>query len=540
MPIHLPTLLRRPFWLVASLLALANLQAQDPAPPQPTPAAVLETTVVAVPKKEIGLDEKIDKAFAPVSEAISNVVFAKIPVGTDLKGEPMKAPFVIFWLGLGGLFLTIFFKFINLTGLKTAYNTVRMKYSRSDDPGEITHFQALSAALSGTVGLGNIAGVAIGISAGGPGAAFWLFVTGFIGMTTKFCECVLGVRYREIENGKVYGGSFYTLKKGLAEIGLAPVGKVMAVFFAICCVGGAFGGGNMFQVNQAFEQLVGITGGATSWWAGKGAVFGLIIAVLTGLTIIGGIQSISRVTDKLTPVMCLLYFASAGYVLLVNFGKLPAAIGIIMEDAFTGKAVGGGFLGALIWGIRRAAFSNEAGFGSSPIAHAAVKTRHPASEGYVALLEPFMDTVVICTMTALVIVVTGSYGSLNAGSSTSQAIQITSNAFASAGSVFPYILFLSVLCFAVSTLISWSYYGQQAWAFLFGRSRNVELIYKVIFCGFIIVGAAAKLGSVVDFSDAMMFAMCFPNFIGIYLFLPKIKEEIAKFAEHRRQVDAGK
>ena len=483
-----------------------------------------------------GIDERINEWVKPVAVGLSKVVFFTVTVGGQ------KAPFVIFWLGLGGLFLTLWFRFINLSGFGVSLRTIRLKYAKPTDPGEITHFQALCAALSGTVGLGNIAGVAIGISVGGPGAAFWLFLTGFLGMTTKFCECTLGVRYREIDrHGKVYGGSFYTLKKGLAEIGLAPLGKVLAVVFAICCVGAAFGGGNMFQVNQAFEQFKNITADASgiSWWANKGWLFGLIIAVLTGMTIIGGIKSIARVTDKLTPFMCGLYIAASLVIIFMNIGKLPGAIGLIMTEAFTWKATGGGMLMALIWGVRRAAFSNEAGFGSSPIAHSAVRTRFPASEGYVALLEPFMDTVVVCTMTSLVIVLTGQYHSLDASASTGTAIGVTSAAFATGGKIFPYLLFLSVLCFAISTLISWSYYGEMAWAYLFGRSRRVELIYKSIFCLFIIIGAASSLGAVVDFSDGMMFAMCFPNFIGIYLLLPKIKEEIIRYREHRRAVDSG-
>jgi alanine or glycine:cation symporter, AGCS family len=482
---------------------------------------------------EQGWDQAIDSAFKPVADWLGSLIFFKVSVGGQ------QAPFVIFWLGGGALLLTLLFKFINLTGFKVAYDTVRMKYSRSDDPGEITAFQALAAALSGTVGLGNIAGVAIGVSAGGPGVVFWLFMTGLLGMTTKFCECTLGVRYREIDaNGKVYGGSFYTLSKGLAEIGLAPLGKVLAVAFAVFCVGGAFGGGNMFQVNQAYSQFAQLMG-PQSWWASHGWVFGLIVAILTGLTIIGGIKSIAKVTDKLTPFMCLLYFFSAGYIILINISGLPAAIGLILSEAFSWKAGTGAMLGAMIWGIRRAAFSNEAGFGSSPIAHSAVKTRRPASEGYVALLEPFMDTVIICTMTGLVLVLTGQYGKLAADASTGTAIEATSAAFATGGKIFPFLLFLSVLCFAISTLISWSYYGQQAWAYLFGRSRWVELVYKLLFCACIVVGAASSLGSVVDFSDAMMFAMCFPNFIGIYLLLPKIKEEIESFRKFREAMDRG-
>jgi AGCS family alanine or glycine:cation symporter len=459
-------------------------------------------------------------------------------VNYEVSIVPQRAFFVIYWLIFAGAFLTLWFKFVNLTSFGIALKTILMRYTAKDDPGEITHFQAICTALSGTVGLGNIAGVAIGISVGGPGAAFWMFVAGFLGMTTKFCECTLGLRYREFDaKGRVYGGSFYTLKHGLSEIGLGGLGKILAVAFAFFCVGGAFGGGNMFQVNQTFQQLVQISGGTASFWYGKGWLFGTLISIITAMTIIGGIKSIARVTDFLTPFMCLGYILCALYVIFSKAGQLPEAFAVIFKSAFDWGAVGGGALTAMIWGFRRAAFSNEAGFGSSPIAHSAVRTRYPASEGYVALLEPFLDTVVVCTLTALALVVTGVYEGGAAGGGTSAGIALTNAAFTSAGSFLPYCLFLFVLCFAVSTIVSWSYYGQQAWAYLFGRSLIVENIYKFLFCLFIILGAGSKVDSVVDFSDAMMFAMCFPNLIGIYLLLPKIEEEIVKYKKHRQQVD---
>lgn len=489
-------------------------------------------------KKELTFDEKVDQKFKPIADKSDEWVFFQVPIpGTsDKNGDAVKTPFVLALLVGSALLLTLVFRFVNIRGLGVALRTIKGKYSKSDDPGEITHFQALTAALSATVGLGNIAGVAIAISIGGPGATFWMIVCGFLGMTTKFCECTLGTKYRDIdENGKVYGGAMYYLSKGFAEIGAATIGKILAILFAILCVFGSFGAGNMFQGNQAFQQMVAVSGGADSWFNNKGWLFGLIFAVLVGLVIIGGIKSIGKVTSKLVPFMCGIYVLCALYIIIAHLGDIPKAFGSIIEGAFSNDAAFGGFIGVLIQGMKRAAFSNEAGFGSAPIAHSAVKTTKPASEGYVALLEPFIDTVVVCTMTALVIIITGAH--VPDGSSTTQAIGITSSAFGSVLGWFPYVLFVAVTLFAFSTMISWSYYGQTAWAYLFGRSRNAEIFYKVIFCFFIVVGTSANLSSVITFSDAMVFAMCFPNFIGIYLLLPKIKQEVKIYDEHMAEID---
>lgn len=485
-----------------------------------------------------GFDEKVDDFFKPISEVSNNIVFFQVPIPgvTDSSGESVKMPFVLALLGISAVFLTLAFGFVNIRGLGKSVRTIRGKYSSSDDPGEITHFQALCAALSATVGLGNIAGVAIAISIGGPGATFWMIVCGFLGMTTKFCECTLGTKYRDIdENGKVHGGGMYYLSKGFAELGAAKFGKILAVIFAIACVLGSFGAGNMFQGNQAFEQMIAITGGESSWFQNKGWLFGLVLAVLVGLVIIGGIKSIGKVTSKLVPFMCGVYVLCALYILFAHFGQIPNAFASILSGAFSSDAAFGGFIGVLIQGMKRAAFSNEAGFGSAPIAHSAVKTSKPASEGYVALLEPFVDTVVVCTMTALVIIITGS--NIPDGAGWSQAIGVTSVAFGSVLSWFPYVLFVAVLLFAFSTMISWSYYGQTAWAYLFGRGKKAEMFYKTIFCLVVIIGASVNLGSVISFSDAMVFAMCFPNFIGIYFLLPKVKEEVKIYDEHMYKID---
>lgn len=477
----------------------------------------------------LSLDEQINEAVSPIANGVFSVIFYEV---FSIGGKGI--PFILIWLAFAGVFFTVYFRFINLRLLGLAFRTVRGKYSKATDPGEITHFQALSAALSATVGLGNIAGVALAISKGGPGAVFWMIVIGFLGMSTKFAECTLGVRYREIDqNGKVHGGAMKYLTKGLNERGLGPLGKVLGILFAVLCVGASLGGGNMFQVNQVCSQLVQITGGESGVLAGYKWLFGLVVAGLTAVVIIGGIKRIAMVTARLVPFMCVVYILGALVVLGVHFAEIPRALGLIISQAFAPEAYVGGLIGALLVGVQRGTFSNEAGIGSAPIAHSAVKTSQPASEGVVALLEPFIDTIVVCTITALVIIVTGSYGE----GMNQTGIAITSQAFASVISWFPYVLFLAVALFAFSTLIAWSYYGQQAWMSLLGRSRASELAYKLLFCSCIVIGAAMSLGSVMDFSDGMLLGMCFPNLLGVYLLLPVVKRELDQFCEHAKAVD---
>ena len=477
------------------------------------------------------LDQTINNFFAPASKLIFKIIFF----------EPIPGiPFILIWLAGTATFLTIYFKFINLTSFKLALRTIRGRYTSPSDPGEITHFQALTAALSATVGLGNIAGVAIAISAGGPGATFWMIIIGLIGMTTKFAECTLGLRYREIdENGKVSGGAMKYLKKGLAECGWGRLGSVLAFIFAVLCVGASLGGGNMYQINQACSQFIEISGGSESILAEYRWVFGMSVSILVGTVIIGGITRIASVTSRLVPLMCIVYIFGAITVLITHLEKIPQAVGLIVSEAFTPEAYVGGLIGVLLVGIQRGTFSNEAGIGSAPIAHAAVRTSKPASEGIVALLEPFIDTVVVCSMTALVIVITGNYDETLKSAGASEGIAITSQAFASVISWFPFILFIAVTLFAFSTMISWSYYGQQAWASLFGKSKIVDLTYKLLFCSCIVIGSAMSLGAVTDFSDGMLLGMSFPNLIGVYFLLPIIKEELASFRKHVAEIENG-
>ncbi len=600
-------------------------------------AAPIPPAADKAPEKKKSGDEIINDAMAPVTDWAFKFIFA----GVDMKdaedeqltyrnGDNVNLPLIVIWLAGAGLLFTLIFKFVNVRLLPLAFRTVKGKYSKKDDPGEITHFQALTAALSGTVGLGNIAGVAIAISMGGAGAVFWMVVIGVLGMTTKFCECTLGVKYRKIDaTGKVSGGPMYYLRDGLKERNMAGLGKTLAILFAIMCVGASFGGGNMFQVNQACDQFIEVTQSDENRDAKKVLavinkeeaeivayskklkstqkqlkttkttldnkpagtdvsqinqqietleaslvayqiqfdenspklsaiavqkkaaqenvkntenvvsqkrwIFGLVIALFTAIVILGGIRSIAKVTEKLVPIMCGIYIIAAFIVLFSNFNQIGAAFYTIIHDAFVPEAAVGGFIGAFIMGVRRAAFSNEAGFGSAPIAHSAAKTRHPASEGLVALLEPFVDTVIVCTMTGLVIVITGMH---NADPGLS-GITLTSNAFETALSWFPVVLSVCVILFAFSTMISWSYYGQQAWAYIFGKSKMAEIIYKLIFCLFIVAGASLSLGSVLDFSDAMLFAMSLFNLIGLWILFPAIKIELKDFEEHARKIDAG-
>ena len=497
------------------------------------------------------LDEQINTQFSNGTQWFVDAIMAEIPIT-----ENVGIPWVLIILLLGAGYFTLYYRFINFRAFFTAIKVVRGNYDDLEDSGsisvsdavstvdgdqpdtirveghgegEVSHFQALTAAVSATVGLGNIAGVAIALSIGGAGATLWMVLAGLLGMSSKFVECTLGVKYREVDSkGTVYGGPMYYLKKGLSEKGLAKLGKFLAVIFAIMCIGGSFGGGNMFQVNQAFKLFEYVTGGDTSFLAGNGWVFGLVMALFVGIVIIGGIKKIAKVTDKIVPVMVIVYLIAVLVILGINFSKIPEALAAIWDGAFNPQSIGGGFVGVLIQGFKRAAFSNEAGIGSSSIAHSAVKTNHPASEGLVALLEPFIDTVLVCTMTALVLIITGQVDT-SVEISTEQGVILTATALESGISWFPYVLTVAVILFAFSSMISWSYYGYQSWSFLFGRGKKTEYTYKLLFCIFTIIGAAATLTAVVDFSDAMVFAMLVPNMIGLFLLRKKVAAELAKY-----------
>ncbi|MCP4975037.1 MAG: alanine:cation symporter family protein [Maribacter sp.] len=508
--------------------------------------------------QEKGLDEKVNDAFMPFAVWWEGFVLTSIPIaGYNL-------PIVLILLIFGATFFTIYFKFPNIARFPLAINTVRGKYDELDHhgvekadlnivdgdlvdtigdeskEGEVSHFQALATAVSGTVGLGNIAGVAVAIAVGGPGATLWMILCGLIGMSTKFVECTLGVKYRDVgDDGTVYGGPMYYLSRGLKERGFTGLGKVLAVIFAVLCVGASFGGGNAFQSNQAAVQLstmLNLEGGAT------GVIIGIILAILVGIVIIGGIKKIASVTEKIVPFMAGVYVLASLVIIFANIEYIGDAFSMIFAGAFTPEAGLGGILGVIIVGFQRAAFSNEAGAGSAAIAHSAVKTKYPASEGVVALLEPFIDTVVICTMTALVIIffnmdagafdygnAVGSTVLLNESGTYVGGVDLTSMAYDSVIPGFRYILTIAIILFAFSTMISWSYYGLQSWKYLFGRGKRADVVYKVLFLMFVVVGAAATLDAVIKFSDAMILALVFPNMIGLLFLFPRVREELDKY-----------
>ena len=474
---------------------------------------------LAQASEEQSIDETIDAIFTPISNFATSIIF--YPLFT-IRG--VEVPFILLWLITGAVFFTFYLNFINLRGFGTAIDIVKGKYTHEGDPGQVTHFQALATALSGTVGLGNIAGVAVAISTGGPGATFWMIIFGLFGMSSKFVECALGVKYRdEHADGTVSGGAMYYLRKGLAEKGMEKLGIVLAGLFAVLTIGASFAGGNMFQVNQAAEQFIGITGGQDTFLAQNTWVFGLIMAILVGVVIIGGIKSIAKVTEKIVPFMCGIYILAAIVVIIVNIRHVPEAFASIVAGAIGGNAMAGGLIGTLIVGMQRATFSNEAGVGSAAIAHSAVKTSEPVTEGFVASLEPFVDTVIVCTMTALVIVISGLYEGETDG------VTLTSESFATVIDWFPYVLAAAVLLFAFSTMISWSYYGVKAWTYVFGSSSASVIIYKVIFCAFVVIGASVSLEPVIGFGDGMLFAMSLPNIIACYILAPVVKKDMQSF-----------
>ncbi|MBK6785615.1 MAG: alanine:cation symporter family protein [Saprospiraceae bacterium] len=504
----------------------------------------------------MGIDAKINAAFEPVAAFIGGIILYQVPIGG------VEAPLIVIILTLGGLFFTFYFGFPNIRNFGTAIQVVRGKYDKVEQKGavethpeetvftvdgdiaktirdeqhhgEVSHFQALATAVSGTVGLGNIARCDPGYFFGRSWATFWMIVSGLLGMTLKFVECTLGVHYRDInKQGVVFGGPMYYLSKGLKEKGYTGLGKFLAVVFAILCVGGSFGGGNAAQSNQAAVQLVslfGMTGGSS------GFIVGVFIAILVGITIIGGIKRIASVTEKLVPFMAIIYIGACLVVIMSHFSYMDDAIALIIKEAFNPQAGIGGMIGVMVIGFRRAAFSNEAGAGSASIAHSAVKTKYSASEGLVSLLEPFIDTVVICTLTALVIVTFNEgnlfeYGqaAVTIDGKVYQGATLTSLAFEQTISWFPIVLTIAIFLFAISTMISWSYYGQQAWMYLFGKSKGMEMTYKIIFLIFIVIGASANMQSIWDFSDAMILGMVFPNMVGLLILFPKVKEELARY-----------
>ncbi len=474
----------------------------------------------------MSIDAKIDQAFLPIADFLSAIVFYAVPIGS---GNDVKL--ILVWLVVAALFFTFYLGFINFRYFKHAIDLVRGKYD-TDGDGQISRFQALTTSLSGTVGLGNIAGVALAVSVGGAGAVFWMLVMGFLGMSTKFAEVMLAVKYRHHPDPskpeRISGGPMYYLRDAFNNKNIPYLGQVMAVFFAVCCIGGAIGGGNMFQANQAYQQVFNVTGGDAGILADKGWLFGIFLAGLVGVVIIGGIKSIAAVASKLVPIMGGIYLMAGIIVIAIHYQAIPGALLEIVSRAFSLEAGFGGLIGGLLVGVQRAAFSNEAGLGSAAIVHATAKTDEPVSQGFVGMLGPFIDTVVICMVTALVIVISGVHLEANG----MEGVEMTSRALASGVSWFPYVLAVTVFLFAYSTIIAWSYYGLKSVTFLFGQHEWIGLTYKIIFCFCVVIGASAKLGSIIAFSDAMILSMALPNIIGLYMLAPEIRRDVKAYIKN--------
>ncbi|MBU2897755.1 alanine/glycine:cation symporter family protein [Vibrio hepatarius] len=494
--------LRALFWIILSLFSFPSFATNSEQTPN--------------------FDQHVNSFISPIAEQLSSIVFYKISIFS------YSVPIIVLWLSLAAVFFTFYLNFVNLRGLGTAFRLIRGDYTNPKAEGEISHFQAVATAISGTVGIGNIGGVAVAITIGGPGATFWLILAGFLSMSTKLVECTLGVKYRKVNpDGSISGGPMYYLEHYLKSRNYPTLGKCLGGFYALALVIGCLGIGNMFQSNQAYAQLLVVTGESQSFFADKGWLFGVIMAVLVALVILGGISSIAKVTAKLVPIMAILYVVSACVILTMSVEHLPDAIALIFSSAFSLESATGGAVGALIVGFQRAVFSNEAGIGSSSIAHSAVQTDEPASEGLVSLFEPLIDTVFICTLSALVVISTAYPTGLIHGDLVG--IELTSAVFAHHIHWAPYPLAIAALLFAFSTTIAWSYYGLKGWTYLFGEKTSTKLLFKLMFCSFVALGSMIHLDAVLQFSDALVFLIAVPNVLGLYLFAPLVKREVEDY-----------
>jgi len=456
------------------------------------------------------VDQSINTFLKPVADWLGKVVFFSVPVGDA------QLQLIVVWLIMGGVVCTLAFKFVNLRGFRHSARVIRGDYSSHKHPGEASPFQALSTAVSGTVGLGSIGGVAVAVSLGGPGATLWMMLAGFLGMSLKFAEVTLSVKYRRVRaDGTVTGGAMYYVPEALGRVGMPRLGKFLAGFFCVAAIGGSV---TIFQVSQAFAQVREVTGFDQAF------LFGVMVAVWVGIVLFGGVKRIVKWTDKLSPFMCLLYIVACLVVLAVNYANILPALATIVREAFAPHSVAGGVIGALIVGFRRAAFANEAGIGSAPMAHATVRTNEPMSQGFAALMEPFLDTIIICLLTALVIVVSG----VNQTSS-SEGIALTSAAFATVVSWFPKVLAVVAVLFALSTVLAWGYYGEQAWMWLFGEKKPSRVAFRLFLCCMLSVAATFPLDQVVNIVDACSFCMALPNILAIYLLMPELRADLASY-----------
>ncbi len=470
----------------------------------------------------ISVDAFMDKHIAPISDAVADCIFYPINIAGN------EVPIIIFWILFAGIFFTFFFRGIAIWGFKHAVDLI-VKPSGGSGEGEVSSFQALATALSGTIGIGSIAGVAISISIGGPGAAFWIFFGAILGMSIKFVEATLAVKYRRFNlDGSISGGPMHYIAHGLTRKNMRWLGQPLSVIFAVLCIGGGITGGNMIQINQTAHQIIFITGGENSIFHGFTWVIGLIAAILIGLVVVGGIKSIAKVTTVLTPTMCALYIISGLVVIGANITHIPHAISLIVHEAFHPTAVAGGFFGVLILGLRRSVQSNEAGTGAAAIVYATAQTKEPVSQGFVALLETFL-TGVLCLFTSFAIVLSGVLDNTTIGKISG--IELASNAFQSVIPFFPIILSIIAVLFAMSTLISWAYYGQKAWTFLLGEGKKRVLMFNIIYCAFIVIGSCMNVQSIIDITDAMMIAMCVPNIIVLYILCKDVKSDLRLYCQ---------
>jgi alanine or glycine:cation symporter, AGCS family len=524
-----PTILPRRYFIriaiLSSLVFLLGVWLASPAFAQespevaPPPPEVADSSDSSSGPEPSAFEQKMDEVAGFLVKKIAAVLFFDVLFFS----EKHTIPVVVLWLVLGAIYFTLRMQFISIRGFFHAIKVTMGKYDKPGSEGEVSHFQALTAALSATVGLGNIAGVAIAVGTGGPGAAFWMMVAGFLGMSSKFVECTLGQKYRQVRSdGRIMGGAMYYLSHGLAEKGMKGFGAGLGTLFAVMCVLASFGGGNAFQVNQSLNAV----SESIPFLNNYGWVYGLVMMTLVGIVIIGGIRRIATITEKVVPIMCGVYVAACLFILIKNSALVPAAFSTIVREAFTSNAAYGGLLGVLVIGFQRAAFSNEAGVGSAAIAHSAAKTRYPVREGIVALLEPFIDTIVVCSMTALVIVITGAYANPEYASliANDKGAALTSNAMKEQISWFPYVLSVAVILFAYSTMISWSYYGERCWSYLFGDRSS--MIYRVLFIMMVFLGSIVSSTNVLKLSDLMILGMAFPNILGILFLTGDVKRDL--------------
>jgi alanine or glycine:cation symporter, AGCS family len=563
--------MRLRFWVVGlclcAILSVGQVEAgQEPEPAVTATAAPTEAPATEAPSAPKEASKPLlarfngkmfellffDVAFGAIE--VDATTFDGTPVvGGDgqIEKKTIPLPFLVLVLIAGAIFFTLWFRFINIRGFVHAIQVVRGKYDNPDDEGEISHFRALTSALSATIGLGNIAGVAVAIVTGGPGAVVWMMIAALFGMTAKFSECTLSQMFRKVNpDGSVSGGPMYYLDLGLKEKGkvFAGIGKVLAVTYAVMVMGGALGGGNMFQANQTVEALtatfkwqVTTDSGATIASPTASWIIGIVMAVFVGAVILGGIKRIGAATSRIVPLMVGIYVVAALVVLSVHAAQLPAAVATMFSLAFTKNAFYGGVAGVLVKGVQRAAFSNEAGIGSASIAHAAAKTDEPVREGLVALLEPFIDTIVVCFMTAMVVIVTDQWNAPGVVNNPAvQGASVTAAAFATVITWFPVVLSASIALFAYSTMVSWCYYGERGWIYLLdhfgGAGLKSVVVFRLIFVIAVVVGSVNKLGDVLDFSDIMILSMAFPNVVGMVILAPRV---LAKLDDYWKRHSSG-